>query len=401
MIQSMDIRTVLLLGAFISLLLAGVMIYFSLARKTYPGFDAWTTGFVSIGFGTVLLSMRGTLPDFITIILANGMVAAMPLTLARGMEAFVGLANKRRYGDYVVFLLFFSVFLWATYGSPSIYLRVICVCLVMLLYFGEALYLSVFSLPSVLGERNRLLVFMLSFAMVSMLIRIGLSLEAGEGLRFLDNPAAGHVAALILTVLSVIGIMCSLIILNTHRIEKELREAHRAVKSIANRDALTSLYNRRYFDRALAKEFSRHQRSRSPLSLIMADIDFFKNYNDTYGHQAGDECLRSIAEIFRRAGGRITDLASRYGGEEFVMILPETDAAGVRKIADMILNYVRKMAMEHESSSVSEIVTVSLGLVTAVPNREMRPEDLVNAADKALYESKRGGRNQLREGVLD
>ncbi len=395
MFQLLDMRTVLLLGALTCLLLVGIMVYFSLARKTYPGFHCWTVGMVSAGVGSVLLTLRGILPNSITIPLANTLLAVMPFMLTRGLESFAGHKWKRPLIDLAIFSVFIAIFIWATFFSPNIFFRVLCLSLVMMLYFLNALYVSVRLLPSVLGEQNVLLNFMISFSALSMLVRIVSALEKREALAFLINPGAAQVAAVVMTVLGVTGIVCALVILNTHRMEKDLKEANRIIADTANKDALTALYNRRYFDAALEKEFSRIQRYRQPLSLIMADIDCFKDYNDAYGHQAGDECLRAIADILKKAGGRASDTAARYGGEEFVIILPDTDAYGARIISESILDFVRGMALKHEFSAVAGIVTLSLGVTTVVPDESMCPEMLVELADKALYESKRNGRNQV------
>ena len=393
--HSLDIRSLLLLGALVCLTLSGVMIYFSLARKIYPGFRRWTAGFVSVGVGSVLVVLRGVLPDFVSIIVDNAMIVVMPVTLARGLEAFAGV-RRRFVVDLLVMAAFFVLFVRATYFEPSVFLRVVCVSAVMLLYFAYAFYFAIRRLPAVLGERNQLLIIMTAFAVLSMLYRIGMALPHGGALVFLSSTDASQAAALILTILSVTGIACSLIILNSHRMERELREANRKIGDIASRDALTGLYNRRHFDESLNREYSRLQRTGRPLSLVMADIDYFKDYNDTYGHQAGDECLKAVAEILRNAGSRGGDMAARYGGEEFVLILPDTDARGAKVIADQVQRYMRGMALEHESSKVAEIVTLSLGVATAVPDRSMPPAQLVEAADRALYQSKADGRNRVR-----
>lgn len=395
MFQLLDMRTVLLLGALKCLLLAGIMVYFSLARKTYPGFHRWTVGVVCAGVGSVLLTLRGILPNAMTILLANTLLAVMPFMLTRGLESFAGHKWKRPLIDLAVFSVFIVTFIWATFFSPNIFLRIMCLSLVMMLYFFNALYVSVRFLPPVLGGQNWLLNFMISFSVLSMLVRIVSALQKREALAFLINPGAAQISAVFMTVLGVTGIVCALIILNTHRMEKDLKEANRIIADTANKDALTGLYNRRYFDAVLEKEFYRLQRYRQPLSLIMADIDCFKDYNDTYGHQAGDECLRAIADIFKQAGGRASDTAARYGGEEFVMILPDTDALGAKLISEMMLRYINSMALSHGSSDVAEIVTVSFGVVTVISDQSMRPELLVELADKALYESKRNGKNQV------
>ena len=177
--------------------------------------------------------------------------------------------------------------------------------------------------------------------------------------------------------------------------QRQLNEANRALEKLSSLDGLTGIANRRQFDNTLEKEWKRARRNSSAISLIMLDIDFFKLYNDTYGHQGGDFCLKTVADILKRTEKRPADLAARYGGEEFGIILPETDQKGVEEISNMILNLIRDENIEHKSSTVSDHLTVSIGAATLIPTRESSPTTIIKAADKALYEAKEGGRNQL------
>ena len=160
-------------------------------------------------------------------------------------------------------------------------------------------------------------------------------------------------------------------------------------------DSLTRLANRRYFDEALKTEFYRLKRTGSTLSLIMLDVDHFKKFNDTYGHLAGDDCLRQIGTTLKRIVGRVPDIVARYGGEEFVVILPETENVGAETLAERIRNAVEALAIAHSASDISNYVTVSLGVVTADTSRLASPERIVALADEALYSAKKSGRNQL------
>ncbi|AFQ43330.1 sensor domain-containing diguanylate cyclase [Desulfosporosinus meridiei] len=160
-------------------------------------------------------------------------------------------------------------------------------------------------------------------------------------------------------------------------------------------DSLTGLANRRYFDEALRTEFYRMKRSGSTLSLIMLDVDYFKKFNDRYGHLAGDECLRLVGTTLRTIVGRAPDIVARYGGEEFVVILPETDKNGAKSLGERIRKAVEELAIPHAASDIAECVTVSLGVVTVYTNRLASPEKVVSLADEALYCAKKGGRNQI------
>jgi diguanylate cyclase (GGDEF)-like protein len=137
----------------------------------------------------------------------------------------------------------------------------------------------------------------------------------------------------------------------------------------------------------------------APLSLIFLDIDFFKPYNDTYGHLAGDECLISVANSLKKTLHRPTDFLARYGGEEFVVILPETSEDGALKIAGDLRETVESMGMQHEASVVADHVTVSLGTATMIPSEGSALSDLIDAADKALYRAKEEGRNRVKSAL--
>jgi diguanylate cyclase (GGDEF)-like protein len=181
---------------------------------------------------------------------------------------------------------------------------------------------------------------------------------------------------------------------NGERIEADLREAQEALEVIATHDSLTGLANRRLFERALEIEFSRGARQQSPLSLIMLDIDFFKSYNDTYGHVAGDHCLSEVASALKNGCQRKADLAVRYGGEEFAVLLPDTDAQGALAMAEQIRLSVLDKHITH-SGSPSGSLTVSLGCYTFVPSGRDSIEVFIQRADAALYRAKHTGRNRV------
>ncbi len=179
--------------------------------------------------------------------------------------------------------------------------------------------------------------------------------------------------------------------LTRHRLQK----ANQRLEEQAIFDSLTGVMNRRGFDQALEEEWNRCRRKHAPLSLLIIDIDHFKLYNDNYGHTRGDECLKEVAEIISANARRAADTAARYGGEEFAAILPTTPASGARQVAENIREAVREARMEHESSPVDEYLTVSIGTHTMVPDGQKDSEDLVEAADRALYQAKNGGRDRV------
>jgi len=179
------------------------------------------------------------------------------------------------------------------------------------------------------------------------------------------------------------------------RTENALQKANQKLRELATMDGLTGIANRRRFDEQLAQEWRRLGREGAPISLIMGDIDHFKLYNDTYGHQAGDDCLRTVAVAISETARRPADLAARYGGEEFAVILPNTDRDGALRVAREIREEVRRLALDHRSSPVGPHVTVSLGVATVIPTLKISPEQLLARADQALYQAKEQGRDRV------
>lgn len=177
--------------------------------------------------------------------------------------------------------------------------------------------------------------------------------------------------------------------------ERLLRE--QAVKLHANvyLDGLTGIANRRRFDEYLESEFRRAQRTCSPLSLILLDIDFFKAFNDRYGHQMGDQCLIQVAQALKGNLQRAADLVARYGGEEFAIILPASESEGATFVAEQLRAEIASMRIPHADSLIADHVTISLGVATVTPAVGAQPESLVRAADCALYEAKAQGRNRV------
>lgn len=175
----------------------------------------------------------------------------------------------------------------------------------------------------------------------------------------------------------------------------ELHEANIKLARLSSVDGLTEVFNRRYFDNALEKEFQRSVRNHVAISLIMIDIDGFKAYNDFYGHLRGDRCLKQIATALKKVFKRSHDFIARYGGEEFVVVLPETSREGAGNMAEALRAQVEKLAIDHIKAPVGTCVTISLGVASMVPQPGNVSEELINRADRALYHSKITGRNRV------
>ncbi|NPV86885.1 MAG: PleD family two-component system response regulator [Anaerolineae bacterium] len=173
----------------------------------------------------------------------------------------------------------------------------------------------------------------------------------------------------------------------------ELKRYRDLLERMAHLDGLTGIANRRQFDRFLRQEWRRSLRNQSPLSLIMIDIDHFKLYNDTYGHLAGDDCLRQVAKALEGTLLRPADLVARYGGEEFACILPETDLSGATVIAYRLKENVEALNIPHSSSPTAPHITISLGTTTLTAKRGLSPDAMIGTADRLLYQAKASGRN--------
>lgn len=198
------------------------------------------------------------------------------------------------------------------------------------------------------------------------------------------------------------GLLVCVLVWEVSRLYRELTRAHLRLIEYSNRDALTGIFNRRYFNDRFPQDFEQARRSGHPLSLLMVDVDYFKRYNDQYGHPVGDECLEHVALAIMRATHRPADIVARYGGEEFVIVLPETDASGASFVATRVTESVRALA--RPAPGPRGVVTVSVGCATHVPQQGDAgdtPERLIALADEALYTAKRLGRDRVyvSEGV--
>jgi diguanylate cyclase (GGDEF)-like protein len=174
----------------------------------------------------------------------------------------------------------------------------------------------------------------------------------------------------------------------------QIKDLNNQLELLSRTDSLTGLYNRRYFDEMILQEWNRCSRSKQPLSCILMDIDYFKDYNDTYGHQSGDKCLKDLSlvmkDTFRRAG----DIVARYGGEEFIIIMSDTNKEEAEATITLFKKELKKLRILNEASSIDKYVTISCGLITQTPSQSDSIEDFIRKADKALYQAKDKGRNQ-------
>lgn len=183
--------------------------------------------------------------------------------------------------------------------------------------------------------------------------------------------------------------------------EAKLQQLNQELKHLSITDGLTKVYNRRYFDHHFQREWNRLVREQGPLSLALGDVDYFKKYNDRYGHPAGDRCLQSLVQCMQRGLKRAIDFVGRYGGEEFVLLLPNTDLDGAIHVLTQVQKEIVALQLPHEGSLVAPHVTMSFGLVSTVPQGLDSQDEFLKAADIALYEAKEQGRNRVVSQIFE
>ncbi|WP_417548799.1 diguanylate cyclase [Methylophaga sp.] len=193
---------------------------------------------------------------------------------------------------------------------------------------------------------------------------------------------------------SLIGFMFD--ISERKKTEQELIKLQKELEELSFKDGLTGVANRRMFDSVIETEWLKARQNKQPLSLIIIDIDFFKEYNDFYGHLQGDDCLKQVAETLNNVKARSRDFFGRFGGEEFVMLLPETDENAAWLIAERCRQALFKKQIPHEQSKVSQLLTISLGVSTMIPSQDVEHTELISRADKQLYQAKQKGRNCIQ-----
>ncbi len=179
---------------------------------------------------------------------------------------------------------------------------------------------------------------------------------------------------------------------------RQLRDARRQLTDLANIDELTGLGNRRLVNKVLQDEINRARRGNASLAVILLDVDFFKDYNDTYGHPAGDLVLKRLADLMERSTARAGEVVGRYGGEEFILVLPGASIHSALRTAERLKELVAAEGIPHEKSDIGGVITVSQGLVSVMPDADLTAEDIIKRADNALYQSKHSGRNTITVG---
>ncbi len=233
-----------------------------------------------------------------------------------------------------------------------------------------------------LEDRGTILLFMFSLyiaAIIASIRRMDLNLSESMTLQFKNTQMVDTLS----------------------RSNKKLQNANEKLETLTLEDSLTKLHNRRYFEAQLKAEWKRESREQKILTLMVIDIDYFKLYNDTYGHAEGDTCLKSVAQLLQSCLHRSSDIIARIGGEEFVVMLPDVDIDGARTLAKQMQHQLHLTALTHATSPLNDNVTISIGIASIIPDESTTALGLFKAADKALYKAKAKGRNQIVVGEIE
>lgn len=384
-----DMPTVLLFLFFGNLIIAGMLAVYSNSSISSSAYRYYLGGKLFQSLAWILLAMRGNIPDVLSAHLGNSVLLAGLALEALGLIS-IEEKNKRWGRYYAVIVLVFMIVFWGFARQANEYVYVSSV-------FAAVIFLSVGWLL-LYDIRKTILRYSLSMVFVasSVILSIrGVNAYSDLEYRLMSNEFSQNLTFILTYFLMIIS-ASGFLLLQRERTDELLQIANQELGQLAHFDSLTDLANRRKFSEHLTYAIMESRRRAEPLALIMADIDFFKNYNDHYGHAAGDKCLVQVAKSLKQHCKRGTDLIARFGGEEFAIILLNTDGTGACTIAEDIRKVVLDLSISHAGSAVSEYVTLSLGVFSAVPDLDEHDNDwYILEADRRLYAAKRAGRNQI------
>jgi len=405
--MKLDIRTLAFIGSLIFVTQVIVLFVQYRVNKTYRGLRWWVMGSALMALGVIFMPLVTVKSLVILARFANPLVVLGQIFLYIGIVKFLNKKENRLilFSIYSIFLIFYISYM---YIKNDISARTVIVSATLATISIMTAYKLFFKKDKLISVSTNFTAVIFFIYGCFLAVRTFFALTLPHIHSYSEQGISLVLAFIISIIISTLWTFGFIIMLNQllnieNIIEKEkiqqlvqqLEIERNTAQLNSITDSLTGLANRRYFDEALTTEFYRLQRSGSILSLIMLDIDYFKNFNDTYGHLAGDDCLRQIGNLFKTIIKRIPDIVARYGGEEFVVILPETDDKGAKALAQRIRKAVEELAIPHSGSNISEYVTVSIGVVTVNIEGLNSPEQVVTLADNALYCAKEGGRNRV------
>jgi diguanylate cyclase (GGDEF)-like protein len=383
-----DMPTILLFLFFGNLIIAGMLAVYSSNTIVYSTNRQYLLGKILQSVAWILLALRGYIPDLISAYIGNSLLIA-GLALEALALVSVETGSKKFVKYYAVLMLAFLFVFWGFARRPNQYVYVSS-------FFASVIFISVPLLLSRSSKRSilrYLLGGIFTLSGIILLVR-GINAILNADYRLMSNEFSQNLTFFSTYFLMIIS-GSGFLLLQRERTDDLLKVANQELEQMAHFDSLTNLANRRKFKEHLTYGISESRRRAEPLTLIMADIDFFKSYNDLYGHIAGDNCLIEVAQSLTQHCKRSTDLIARFGGEEFSIVLLNTNVTEACRIAELIRKEVLDLAIAHGGSSISDSVTLSLGVFSATPTSDEHDYDwFILEADRRLYSAKHAGRNQ-------
>lgn len=392
--QFFQIQTIMLSYLVSNVLVTVVMVnvWFQ-NRKRFKGTSHWMIDYILQTVGIFFIMLRGYLPDFISIVISNTFIVCGLMFFLTGLRRFIG--RKDSYFLNGIYLFIFSLLIYYfAIVNPVFKVRAFLISLSIIIVISQSLYLLIFQ-----TEKNKMGIYVSTAIVCSALLLLhGFRMAAIFFIYPAENDffSAGTVESVIMMSSQMLGIMMtfSLVLMINMRLFNDVRQfadekelLFQELRRLANTDGLTGIYNRAKIEQILTIEVLRSRRYKHPLSIIIADVDHFKTVNDTYGHSVGDVVLTGIASLLKQHV-REVDIVGRWGGEEFLIVCPETRADGARKLADKL----RKKIERHNFKDIG-VKTISMGV--AQIEEDDWDEDMLKRADKNLYKAKRGGRNRV------
>lgn len=354
-------------------------------RKTYPGFRCWTLGYASFFIGFLCVMLRGVIPDFFSVVAANLLITLAPVLYYEGAKRFRGIRGRPVLG---VLLLLAAAFVqgYFLYVHNDVGVRIACISLILGTAFGMAAWVFFLRVPRELKGTYWLTGGIFAFYSLFMFFR-GTATFLSPGPQDLFVSDAIQTATFLLPLFLSIGWTFGFLLLNSQRLELDLRAVQSELEVMVRTDYLTGAANNRHFFECAEREFLRAQRYGRPLSLIMVDMDRFKELNDTYGHAAGDQALVAVVATVKPLL-RDMDTMGRLGGDEFAILLPETDRNGGLIIAERLWQAIRETPIPAGGSTIH--LAASMGVAALEPG-DQGIQSVLKRADGAMYRAKKSG----------
>lgn len=390
--MNIDMRTIVLINVISSIFTALMLLLTWRTLSNEKGLQEWAIGSLCAALASCLQILRGTVSDFLSILLPNALFILAVGYFYIGSRRLWGLPRGFPW-HWLGCLTLFCSSAYFTYIDPNLQLRVCIISAATAFGFLGAAVLFVKTLTPATKLPQWIAAFIFGLEGIALLLRAVFALFDNSGQNYFGPASWVNLSAGFIVLLFDLCMPVTIALLISARLQAKLTLQ-------SQRDELTGIANRRHFNETFFTAWSLFKRHQRPLSLISIDVDFFKQFNDRYGHLAGDRCLQELSAALQSTLSRPSDLVARYGGEEFIILLPETAIAGAIHLAQKINAQIETLNIAHAASSVASHVTVSMGVVCILSDAYQK-EDLLKAADRCLYQAKNAGRNRIETQVLE